>query len=302
MTEGIELTGLDFEDLKQRGHQAVEAGCLDEAAEIFDRALELAQEHGEPRLIDLAVCNRAAVAIVLGRGKSELPQLREILVRNGDPVNCRLAAYNIARYFELTKNFKKALFYARIARERAEQQERLDWVASSHNLVGNILLAESQLSEACTEFEKALALMPQDPTVWRARILDNLGYCRILQQRYPEGYALLYESLRLLRRHSAGRYQISTRLDLCFAHLETGRYGHARHQGTVALNLAEAAGENDSVKNALYLLGEAASLSGDTAAAREHFSRLQREFFPEAGYLTGFLLAVDVRKLVNLHA
>lgn len=302
MTEGIELSGLDFEDLKQRGHQAVEAGRLDEAAEIFDRALELAREHGDPRRIDLAVCNRAAVAIVLGRGKSELPQLREILVRNGDPVNCRLAAYNIARYFELTKNFKKALFYARIARERAEQQARLDWVASSHNLVGNILLAESQLAEACTEFEKALALMPEDPTVWRARILDNLGYCRILQQRYPEGYALLYESLRLLRRYSAGRYQISTRLDLCFAHLETGRYGYARRQGTVALELAEAAGEVDSIKNALYLLGEAASLSGDTAAAREHFSRLQREFFPEAGYLTGFLLAVDVRKLVNLHA
>lgn len=302
MTEGIELSGLDFEDLKQRGHQAVEAGELEEAAEIFDRALELAREHGDPRLIDLAVCNRAAVAIVLGHGKPELPQLREILVRNGDPVNCRLAAYNIARYFELAKNFKKALFYARIARERAEQQARLDWVASSHNLVGNILLAESQLAEACTEFEKALALMPEDPTVWRARILDNLGYCRILQQRYPEGYALLYESLRLLRRYSAGRYQISTRLDLCFAHLETGRYGHARRQGTVALSLAEAAGETDSIKNALYLLGEAASLSGDTAAAREHFSRLQREFFPEAGYLTGFLLAVDVRKLVNLHA
>lgn len=302
MTEDIEWTGLDFEDLKQRGHRAVAAGSLEEAAEIFDRALALANEHGEPRLIDLAICNRAAVLIVLGRAGTEIPRLREILVRNGDPVNCRLAAYNIARYFEVTKNFKKALFYARIARERAEQQQRLDWMASSHNLVGNILLAESQLSEAAIEFEKALALMPEDPSVWRGRILDNLGYCRVLQRSYSEGYALLYESLQLLRGFNASRYQVSTRLDLCFAHLETGRYGHARHQGIKALYMAEASGDIESIKNSLYLLGEAESLSGDTEAAREYFSRLQREFFPDASYLTGFLLAVDVRKLVNLHA
>lgn len=302
MTEGIDWSGLDFDNLKQRGHQAAEAGRLDEAADIFARALELANEHGDPRLIDLAVCNKAAVAIVLGQGQPELPRLREILVQNGDPVNCRLAAYNIARYFELTKNFKKALFYGRIARERAERQERPEWVASSHNLIGNVLLAESMLDEACAEFEQALALMPQEPSVWKARILDNLGYCRILQQRYPEGYALLYDSLRLLRRYRAGRYEISTRLDLCFAHLETGRLAHARRQGGTALRLAEAAGEADSIKNALYLLGEAESLSGDDASARGHFARLQREFFPDAGYLTGFLLAMDVRKLVNLHA
>lgn len=298
----IDEVGKQFEDLKQRGHLAVDSGRLEEAAELLERAFVLAQTMGDPKVVDLAVCNRAAVEIVLGRGEAQLPRLREILVQNGDPVNCRLAAYNIARHYELTKNYKKALFYARIARERAEQQGRSDWIASSHNLIGNIFLAESFLDEACAEFEKALALMPPEPTVWRARIVDNLGYCRILQQRYPEGYALLYESLAVLRRHGAGRYQISIRLDLCFAHLETGRYASARRHGEAALRLAEEAGEIDSIKNALYLLGEAANLSGDTETARAYFSRLQQGYFPEAGYLPGFLLAVDVRKLVNLHA
>jgi hypothetical protein len=37
-------------------------------------------------------------------------------------------------------------------------------------------------------------------------------------------------------------------------------------------------------------------------SARGYFARLQQTFFPEATYLPGFLLAVDVRKLVNLHA
>ena len=55
----------------------------------------------------------------MGRGDSELPRLREILVRNVDPVNCRIAAYNIARHYELTKNYKKSLFYARITLGRA---------------------------------------------------------------------------------------------------------------------------------------------------------------------------------------
>jgi hypothetical protein len=29
---------------------------------------------------------------------------------------------------------------------------------------------------------------------------------------------------------------------------------------------------------------------------------LQRDFFPQESYLPAFLLAVDIRKLVNLHA
>jgi tetratricopeptide (TPR) repeat protein len=291
-----------FEELKSRGAQAVEAGRLEDAKSLFEEALAWAREHGDPRQIDLAVCNRAAAAIELGCGESELPRLREILVRNANPVSCRIAAYNIARYYELIKSFKKALFYARIARERSEHLGRRDWLASSHNLIGNTLLAESFVEQACEEYEKALEFMPAEPGAARARILDNLGYCRVLQGRHAEGYTLLYESLRLLRHFQAERYEISTRLDLCFAHLETGRYRHAWNQGQAALELAERMGETDSIKNALYLLGEVENLRGYLDKARTYFTRLQRDFFPDASYLPGFLLAVDVRKLVNLHA
>jgi phosphoglucomutase len=40
------------------------------------------------------------------------------------------------------------LFYARIALERAEALGRQDWVASTHNHIGNVLLAESFVDEA----------------------------------------------------------------------------------------------------------------------------------------------------------
>lgn len=290
-----------FEELSERWHRAVEAGDFEKAEEIIKCALAWAQEHGDPRRIDGAICALAAVAIQLGRGDGELPRLREILLRNADAGNCRLAAYNISLHYEFAHNFKKSLFYARIACDRALQLGRADWIAYSHNQLGNAQLGQSFIDEACLEYQAAAELIPA-AGVWRAIVLDNLGYCRVLQKRFAEGYAFLYESLRQLRRFSAERYQVLPHLDLSFAHLETGHYLHARRHGVAAFELAEKFGNAEAMKNALYLLGETANLSGDSEIASGYFNRLQRDYFPDSPYLTGFLLAVDVRKLVNLHA
>ena len=290
-----------FEEFRERWQRLIEAGRLEPAEDVIRNALAWSQERGDPQRIDGAVCALAAVAIQLGRGDGELPRLREILMRNGDGGNCRLAAYNISIHYQFARDYKKSLFYARIACDRALHLGRVDWIAFSRNQLGNALLGESFVDQACREYEEAASLIPA-AGVWRARILNNLGYCRVLQKRFAEGYSYLYESLRLLRRFSAERYQVQPRLDLCFAHLETGHYEHARRQGVAAAALAERIGDAEALKNALYLLGEAANLSGDTEKASGYFSRLQRDYFPESPYLTGFLLAVDVRKLVNLHA
>ena len=286
-----------FEELRA----LVELGRLEEAREGIERELAQARRKGDERRVDGMVCALAAVAIQLGRGDAEPPRLREILLRNGDAANCRLAAYNISIHYQFARNYKKSLFYARIACERAVQLGRADWIAYSRNQLGNALLGESFIDQACREYEAAIELIPYSG-VWRARILNNLGYCRVLQKRFAEGYSCLYESLRLLRRFAAERYQVLPRLDLCFAHLETGRYEHARRQGAAAFALAETMGDSEAMKNALYLLGETANLSGDTERASGYFTRLQRDYFPDSPYLPGFLLAVDVRKLVNLHA
>lgn len=291
-----------FEELRSLGEKAVHAGHLEEAETFFDQAFSWAQEHGEPWQAELGACNRAAVRIELGRGESELSRLREILLRNANPQNCQLAAYNISRYYELTKNYKKSLFYARIALERAESLGRRDWMASSHNRIGNVLLAESFVDEACQRYEMALSLMTEGQDAWRANVLDNLGYCRILQRRYTEGYRLLYQSLRSFRRSGSARYLVSTLLDLSFAHIETGHYEYAMRHAMAALRLADRTEQPDSSKNALYLLGEAANLNGETDVAQDYFLKLQRDFFPDASYLPSFLMTVDIRKMINLHA
>lgn len=293
---------IDFEGVKDRAQRALEGGQLEEAAAILEQFCGWARENGNERELDSAVCALAAIAIHLGRGEGEVPRLREILLRSADPGNCRLAAYHISIYYQFSKNYKKSVFYARIARDRSELLGRQDWISSSHNQLGNALLGESLIEEACREYELALEMMPAEASVWRARILNNLGYCRTLQRRYRDAYSLLYESLATLKRFRAERYQITTHIDLCFVHLETGRYRYARRHGLAALKAAEKMSEVDAIKNSLYLLGEAANLSGDLDEARSYFTRLQQEYFPTASYLPGFLLAVDVRKLVNLHA
>jgi tetratricopeptide (TPR) repeat protein len=302
MNQDTAGTSAAFEELKNRCQAALDAGQIEDARSIIAEAVAWAREHGTTNEIDSAVCGAAAVAIQLGGGEAELPRLREILLRSADPTNCRFAAYHISLHYELTKNFKKSLFYARVALDRAAIVGRRDWLASSHNQIGNALLGDSFVSEAGHEYEMALELMPAAPSVRRALVLQNLGYCRILQKRFREGYTLLYECLAALRRFRAFRYEAAARLDLCFAHLETERCGHARRQGEAALRLAEATGQPEAMKNALYLLGETESLSGTGRAAHAYFTRLQREFFPDASYLPAFLMTVDVRKLINLHA
>jgi len=288
--------------LRDEGADAVEAGRLEDALELFEQARFAADETGSPQLIDRAYCNHSMVAIELRQAEEgTVGRLRQILVRNQDAENCRLAAYHIAEAYKLRKAYKKALFYAKISLDRSRELKRTDWLASSHNRIGNILLAESYFEDACSEYEQALTLAEETPSVWRARIWDNVGYCRIIQGRHDEGFDLLHRSLRALRRFGAERFLISTHLDLCFAYLEIQRSRHARRHGETALALAEKFGETDSVKNALFLLGDVANLDGDGRAAHGYFSRLQN-FYPDAPFLRDFLFSVNVRGMINLKA
>jgi len=297
-----ETAQVPFEDLLAQANRAIVAGQLAEAETVLEAALAHARESGDRREIDRAFCSHASLAIELGHGEGHIKELREILLRNSDHESCFLAAYGIARAYDFSKSYKKALFYARIARDRAEVLERREWMASAYNQIGNLLVVESFFEEACREYEQALELVPADSEIRRALYEDNLGYCYIVQGRLEEGFRLLFQSYRTLRRAGAKRYSVHPRMALCFAYLEVGRPARALRCGREALEIAEEVGYWDATKNLLYLLGEAANLNGDLLLARSYFTRLQREFYPEAGYLPDFLLAIDVRKLINLKA
>jgi tetratricopeptide (TPR) repeat protein len=291
-----------FRDLRDRGVQALRAGDLNGALALFEQAADAARQSGDADLVDLAVCNRSAIAIELGDGASVMTDMRAVLMRSRSAQTCMVASTNAARIHDLARDYKKGLFYARLARDHAAASGDLSQIASIRNLTANLLLADSRVEEAVLEYEAALELMPEDDPVWRARARGNLGYCRVLQERLPEAFSLLHEALDVLRAHQARLYLISPLTDLAFAQLEAGHPEPAAEAAAEALALAREFEDENGLKNALYLLGEAAGLMGDLALARRTFLELQQRYYPDKPFVCDFLLSVDVRKMVNLRA
>lgn len=292
----------EFRALRDLGVDALRAGDLSRALELFDQAADRARASGDPGLADLADCNRAAIQIEIGQGEGVLAQMRAVLLRSRDAQCSMVAATNAARIHDLAKEYKKGLFYARLARDHAETGGDASQHASVRNLTANLLLADSHVEEAAREYEIALELMPEDDPVWRARAIGNLGYCRVLQQRLPEAFVLLRQSIEPLRRHQATLYLISPLTDLAFAHLEAGHAAEALGAAEEAVALAREFEDESGLKNAMYLQGEAAGLLGDLEQARSTFLELQQRYYPDKPFVCDFLLTVDVRKMVNLRA
>lgn len=295
-----QVSRVEYESLREQGLLLVDRGDFEGALVAFERAHRLAVADGDPRLVDQARCSLASVEVELGR-PGAAPALAQILLRSRDAENSFFAAYNLARAHELKKDHQKALFYAQKAQGYARRLGA-DRRAMSHNQLGNLLLTESWFKEAAREYSRALALLPAHATVKRALVLDNLGYSHVVRGRRKDGFRALFQSLRALRRAGARRYEMYTRLSLCYGYLEAGRVDRALEHGYEVLQLADEFGDRESTKNALFLLGEAQKQAGDETAARVHFDELQRSFYPAEGYLSDLLLTVDVRQMVNLKA
>lgn len=305
MDDATTLTSQPFETLLAEGRGLLEANRLDQALAVYEEALALAESAGDETATDRAFVNICSVRIPMLRGRldaAEVQRLREILLRGANDPNCFLAAYDLAQVYEFRKEFKKGLFYAHLALDRAEVIGNRDWVASARNQVGNMLTAGSRFEAAHETYRQALESLPDGDGRRRAAIHDNLGYALVLMGRLDEGLELAYRSLRSFRRLGARRDQILPHLTLAYAHLELARYRDALSHARRALALAEEMGEDDSIKNALYLLGEAACLAGDRDGAHGHFASLQSRYFAGSADLPQVLMAVDVRQLINLRA
>ncbi len=289
-----------FSLLRRRARQAYRLGRLEESLVLYGQALQWAREHGSDDDVDRASCGRASVAIELGQGEALVPELRDILMRSTSDENCFLAANNIGRAYEIQRQHRKTAFYARIARDRALRVNSREWLASAHNLLGNACLASSGLDEAEKEYRAALELVPASMKTWRALIEQNIGYAFALRGRLRDSLRLLLRSLRRLRAAGAHRFAAAVRVDLAFAYLEHDRPERALRHARLAIATSE--GDRETLKNALYLQGEAANRLGASGEARSSFERLQREFYPASNHLPDFLLSVGVRQLLSLRA
>ena len=302
MTDAVGSGCAEYDRERALAEAAKDAGRLREALGHYSAALAAARSHGSTELVERALCNEATLAMELGDIDNRLPALREILLRNGDPESCSLAARAIARGHEIKKDYRKSLFYARVARDRAEQAQSRERLAVANNQIGNALLGLSLFDEAADSFRRAAGTIPATRTEWRLICTANLAYCALLSGRLREGMQSLYRVLREARRGLLPRIEMSARIDLCYGYLELGRLDAAERCGRRGLALAEWVGEQAGIKNALYLLGQVEVLRGEADRARAVFGDLQRRFYPGQEYLSDFLVTVDVRPLINLRA
>jgi tetratricopeptide (TPR) repeat protein len=293
------------EEARARGAALVAEGKVHEALSHLDRALSLARETGDDAFVDWIFASRASVAVDLGASDADLLELKQILLRRTDPPTAFRVAYALAVAFDLRRDARKALFYARIAQRHAEELGEPAYLASTANHLGAVLLASSRFEEAEEALREALAWNAKEAgesEVWRAQAKDNLGYCLIALDRVDEGMTLVHEALEALRRRSAEAHLVYPLMDLCFAYLKTDRYLEARFFGEAALEKLESTGPTGDLsveKNLLYLLGEACHLAGDEEEAESYFARLARHY-PDFKNLRTYLEVFDLRNVINL--
>ena len=291
-----------YTDLKDRGKQATLRGEFREAMVFYTRARQLAHSDGPPERIDEADLNVAMVLIQMGEARKGEEGLREILLRTRDKRIGVAAAYNLASSLRKQGRFERAMTYAQRALERTAGLDAVDCRAMIHNLIGNLHLGQTYLEEALAEYRKALALRESqegDTRYSRAIVLENLGYCLLLQQRLDEGTERIQEALALAREVEDRRCEAECLQDMCYGLLLQDRYDEAVREGEAALELAAEAGYDDIEENCHYLLGELGSRTDDAERRDRHFQQLQ-SLHPELPFLRDFLCAVDVTQIITL--
>ena len=200
-------------------------------------------------------------------------------MRNGDPFICRSRPTTSRATTSSRRTTRRRSSTPASPASAPRPSAAATGSPSSHNLIGNTLLAESFI-------ERGLRRVREGPRAMRRgadrRARHDPRQPRLLPRPAGAPPRGLPPALPQPRRHPPAGidfYEATVRLDLCFAHLETGRYRLARRHGTAAAAGGGVATQS-SVKNALYLLGEVANLSDDVGPRAFYFTRLQKAFFP----------------------
>lgn len=280
---------------------AVGAGTLEAAESLSAEALALAKREASAATVERFECNRANILALIGRGAEAVLAMRKLLMSSQHVDNRFLASYAIAQHHFVRLENERSMFYAKQALRYAEEQASAEHLAWCNNLIGTLQLRESYFQEACVNFEEALKFYPAGYE--RAGILANLGYCLAVNGRITLAFRHMVASLRMMNRLKLGAWRRFPHLTLSYAYLEIGRYQRSIEHATKALEISAACpGADEQWKNSLYLLGEAKKISGRDTEAYEHFTLLQKQFYPEQPFIVDVLMATDVRKMINLMA
>lgn len=288
-----------LDELRAAMVEAVNSGRPQEADHLSVQALAVARKEGNPLDIERFECIRANILVGLGRTQEAASNMRKLLLRSTDTANRFAASYAIAQHHYAVNENERSLFFARQALRYAEERGEPELLATGNNLMATLLLRESYFAEAGVCFEEALKFYPAGYE--RAGIQANLGYCLTVTGKVTLAFRQLTSSLRTMNRLKLGGWRRFPHLALAYAYVEIGRYQRAVQHAARSLEISQATpGAEEQWKNSLYLLGEAKKLGGRDAEAWEHFTALQKNFYPDQPFIVDVLMATDVRKMINL--
>jgi tetratricopeptide (TPR) repeat protein len=284
-----------IEELRQEALAKVRSEEFDDALALYDEALTLATDEEVRELITI---NKAHALIAAERTGPEVKSLPMILMRRRNVHHTVLASYALLYTHRLANETKRAIFYGQIALEAANQTELPFWKLAVLNELGIVYEVDSQFENAIGCFEQALELIAtlddaSQEQFSRVAIYQNLGYNRLLVGKTVEGIRMIESVLDQIQVPST---LSDSHIDLCYGYLDLQDYPKARQYGETGLELAV---EPRQVRNAHYLLGEAAYKMGDVDAAEHHFEQLAR-FYPQFRHLKSLLFGIDLRSMINL--
>ncbi len=283
-----------IEELRQEARARLRQGDYEQALEVYDEALALADDDETRELVSI---NKADAMIALERTGPEVHALPRVIMRRTNPRHVYLAAYALQYKHRLENDLKRALFYGQLALRTAEDAGEPSWRRIVLLELGNIYELDSQIEQAIECFNESLSIVEESPLqekeLSHSYALENLGYCLLLQGQTAEGLRRVHEALDLLH-DPIGRAEAY--IDLCYGYLESAQYEKALFYGQAGLDIAKDARQT---RNAHYLLGEACYKSGDVDGADFHFSELAK-YYPQFRNLKNLLYAIDLRSMVNL--
>ncbi len=239
-------------------------GQWDEAMEVFEEALKLAEATG-----------------------------------NGEAIGWSHAAIaEMQRYMGNYAEALTALEYARIAFEQAGEQEGL---ATVKRTGGNVATQQGNLELAADQFEASLAIRRRlDDQHGVAQMLNNLAIVAEYQRDFDQSLALHEEAL-AIRREIADRLTIANSLNnLGFILQLLGRLEEARTRLEEAVALQRTIGDQWALANALNNLGNVVRDQGlypEAEALYAESLEINRELGD--GWAVAYLLE-DVARLINL--
>ncbi|MGH9869269.1 MAG: tetratricopeptide repeat protein [Candidatus Polarisedimenticolia bacterium] len=287
-----------------QGYSLLKQGKLEQALSRFEAARQEASQRGDAERENKAVASLSACHIELGDYEVASRGLREIILRSTDDETICAASYNLSISLRRQGQHQKAFTYAQKAYEKSRTLEDLNWMARCHNLIGNIYLVQCHLDKALRQYQKALALRLREKTIntFSVAILkDNIGYCLLLQGQYDRGIRFVQEALDLVTKLDSRKCICECAHDLSFGYMQLRQLEEAEQHGLRALEIAEAEGYKEIIKNCYYLLGEINFLKGDAKMRDHYFYRLQ-ELYPHLPFLRDFLCTFDVSKIIALRS